>query len=259
MKLALFAVASAAVVVMAGAAQAQTTPAEVIQANEALSAAIEQAKSGGGRPPVLAIAETAARIRTAYDVSALDNGDALTVEQLMPLCAAPVKSMMGYMLYGLSAADLQGNPSQAVILRMNENTLRYQDEASLAMRFSLRCNGLLLGKFDAVVAGWPEAEKTPTRRAGARQSRAGAVQTYTGVLMMAAEPTTRAANRALVLDEAVARVDVYAGLMAPEQRREIIARVDAILPAVTNAGVRRQFGQIRAAMTRTDCGALCAM
>ena len=258
MKLALFTVAASAIALMAGEAHAQTTPAQVIEANQFLLTAIEQARSGG-QLPVLAVAGTAGAVRTAYDVSALDGGEALTIEQLMPLCAAPIRSLMGYMLVGLSPTDLQGNPTQAVVLQMNQNTIRYQDEASLAMRFSLRCNALLLSHFSEVVAGWSEDDKTPARRAGAAQSRGGAVQTYTGVLMMAAEPTTRASNREIVLDEAVARADVYAGLMSPDQRREVIAGLDAILPAITDPGVRAQFGQVRTAMTRTDCSALCAL
>lgn len=259
MKLTLLTAASAAAVLMAGAVQAQTTPAQVIQANQTIVAAIEQAKSGGGQPPTLANAETAATVRTAYDVNALDGAEASGIEALMPVCAGPAQSMMSYMLFGLSPSDLQGNPTEAVVLRMNQNSVRYQDEAALAMRFALRCNGVLLSKFNDLAAGWSDADKTPARRTGARQSRTGAVQIYTGVLMLAVEPTTRAANREVVLDEAVARANVFAGLMAPEQRRDIIARIDAMLPSVTNSTVRTRFGQIRTSMTRTDCGALCAM
>jgi len=61
-----------------------------------------------------------------------------------------------------------------------------------------------------------------------------------------------------VLAEAAVRADAYAAMMPIEDRRQIIAVVDSVMPQARNESVRARFRQIRAAMGRTDCGTLCA-
>lgn len=242
-------------------ALAQVTPQAVMDAGVELSADIQAAGAANGEPPRLSDAVAGPVIRTAFDVSVLEGLAKKELFEIVPVCGGATAPMMGYIVFGLKPEALS-DPSPAAAgaaaERMSGNSILYQDEIALALRFGIRCMGTMIPAFERFAGGLPAAER-PLMREGLEMSRRGAVQTYTGVFMMASEATTRPANLDLVVDEAVAQADVYALLLNREGRNQLVAVADAHLPLVSDASVRARLRKIRESMSRSDCGMICSL
>lgn len=249
--------AIAALLVAAGPAAAQDDPAA------ALAAEVKAADAAGREPPRLSDPEAGRRIRAAFDLAAVSGLDEGEIGRWFEVCGPRLEGLLSYMLFDLDQIGIaDGTPPEAAATRtvelMQRNGVRFQDEVSLGLRTQLRCQGAMDSVMTRVLETLPEADRTPARRDGAARVRAGAAQTLTGVVIMSVEVSTRPANRDIVLDEAVLQADDLARLMAPVDRRGVIAAIDQAMPQASEASVRDRLAKLRTALSRTDCGPVCA-
>lgn len=121
-----------------GAALAQNAPAAP------LVEALKAADAGGGAPPRLSDPAAAPMIRAAFDRSRLEAEPMAGMEDFDRLCGTAVQAMMGYMLFDLDREGLVDQSTQAgaaTVLRvMNDNGVRFRDEAVLGSAYAVRCN-----------------------------------------------------------------------------------------------------------------------
>lgn len=100
--------------------------------------------------------------------------------------------------------------------------------------------------------------RTPIRRQGAAGFRRGLSQTYQGLVIMIVEPQSTPAHRLTLIEEAVLQADAAAAVLAPADRAAVIATIDQAAPHAAGPATRAGFAKIRASMSRTDCGIVCA-
>lgn len=138
------------------------------------------------------------------------------------------------------------------------NTVRYQDEMARAAAALLHVTAAEMDAIEAFWASLPAEGRTPVRRAGAQQMRAGMVDFITGALITLRLPRTTSDNRRILVQALVETADTLARALPRPDRIAVSAQVTAagaaLLPETRGwlAPVVTVFGQ-------TDCTGLCAI
>lgn len=245
----------------AGMAQAQTLPGlgDVLKANAELGSAVVAADAAGTQPPRLTDKAQALRIRTAFDIRALSQLPGNDLGMALRVCGPSTKTFLAYELFGLKkATGGAATPSaQAVQQLIGQNLVRFSDEAALGLRFNIACNAQLIAATAAFVGVLPADQWTPQRKTGLMQMRRGAVSTYVDVIQ-AQLYNMKAADKEMLLDQAVASAATHATAMDAGDKQRIIAALDVVAQTATVApAAKAKLGQIRAAITAGSCTALC--
>lgn len=245
----------------AGLAQAETLPGlgDVLRANAELGSAVVAADNAGTEPPRLTDKAQTLRIRTAFDVRALGQLPGNDLGMALRVCEPSTKTFLAYELFGLKkATGGAATPSaQAVQQLIGQNLVRFSDEAALGLRFNIACNAQLIGATSAFVGVLPADQWTPQRKTGLTQMRRGAVNTYVDVIQ-AQLYNMKAADKDMLLDQAVASAATHATAMDAADKQSIFTALDAAAKA-PNLGkaAKAKLEQIRAAITAGACTALC--
>lgn len=249
----LIATALAALLLQAGAARASDAEDAFKSANQALADAVHRAADEKREPPRLADPAQAPQIRAAFDERVLTPVDESNAERAPELCEAAGGSLQAYLFFGAEAKDY----SRVDVI--SANSLRFQDEVTQAMAFSIACAERMVRAADMFWEKLPDAERTDVRRGGVAKMRAGVAEMYRGAIVSQRDPIS-AANRVSLLDAAVAHMDFFASVLDPGDRESVIGEIDATLADKTvGEDTKAKLQRIRGAMARKDCTGFCAV
>ncbi|HWE45624.1 MAG TPA: hypothetical protein VG407_06305 [Caulobacteraceae bacterium] len=236
----------------------QIKAAEIKLAKEAADADLRAAP-----PPRLSNVSDAALIRTAFDADTLTNSS-ISLSDAADLCRAATKAEYGYILHGLKRSGIDPKASkseiaQKLILLESSNGMTYQDEVTLAVRFSIVCDAKSIPALQTFLATLPPEQMTDARKQALVMMRTGFLELFEATALTQAEPW-RAANRDVVLNEALRWADVYAAAMPPQDRAMVIAVIDKVGRTAGLAdATQEKLHRLRAVFQRTDCTGLCAL
>ncbi len=157
-----------------------------------------------------------------------------------------------YKSYALFVAKPGTLPNTAI------NTYRFQDEIARATAFLLHLQAAEVQALEAFWSSLPPEDRTPVRRAGAAQLRAGLVEFLTGSLIVLRAPSLRADNRAILTDELARTADVIARALPQLDRAAVGAQATATGAALSPED-RARLAPFTAALSRADCTGLCGI
>lgn len=138
------------------------------------------------------------------------------------------------------------------------NTVRYQDEITRAAAALLH---VVAAEMDAIEAFWaslPADGRTPVRRAGAQQMRAGMVEFVTGALTGLRLPQLTPDNSRILTQALTETADALARAL-PRPDRTALGAQAAAAAAALPPETRDRLAPIIAAFARTECTSLCAI
>ncbi|QDH73716.1 hypothetical protein [Brevundimonas sp. M20] len=246
--------------VVSPASAQDPTPAQVeiayplIQAGERLVAAITAAEQQGARLPT--VGESPALIRSAFDVDRLERLAGSPVGLIMVSCDKGRTAKMSYFVGGTSRDEAESSDPTLrarAIRAAAENYSRYQDEGALAMRFELRCLGLLTPGFEAYLAS-PEGVEDRAQTGPMQEGHAGALDT---AIILASSPVASDSNADLLSAEILRQTPVLARTITARQRQRLIARIDTLNLEGQPPERKIRFQAIRQALVESGCGPIC--
>jgi hypothetical protein len=250
--------ATAASILLPGCGKSQPagegaqTLGQLVEASDALKAAVVAADEKGSAPPSLADPAGAQMIGRAYDLKSLTQAPIADLGEITKTCASAVEAEMAYISYGMKRGG--GAGQQAI---MEQNVVRNQDVVTLASRFGIVCGARTVPVATKFVEGLSASDWTPTRKAGLAQVRAGMVNIIQGAVRTQLDPLTPT-NRVAILDEMLKAADVYASALTMADRQSVIGVIDQVEQAgATEPAVKGKLERLRAALSVTGCSGLC--
>ena len=152
---------------------------------------------------------------------------------------------------------LRWDADAATLKLKDQNYLRFQDELVQVLRFGLICRTFQLEKLNTYLQQMPQAELN-VFRTGFPDFQQGLAELVTYHASALRQPI-RPENRQAVIDLLVQYSDKLAAGMSKESRKIAAASIGRALAAPgTSPDDVKKLGKIRQALSRTDCGKVCA-
>lgn len=226
--------------------------------------AISAADAAKKPPPRMTDPAWAPRFKEALDPAAIAAMDPADIGGMLGACQAASNAAQAYLDYGVQRTASSASPNSAEGVAIGRaqmaNTAAYQDEIAVSLRYVLRCFAKTLTAMTDFTAKLAPQDMTDARKQGVAMVRDGTTNIYLGVVQTAMGlDGLRAVNRDLILDEAVARADVYAAAMRPSDRLKVRNAIGAALTRGLAPDVRAKLDRVAQAMGRKDCAGLCAI
>lgn len=138
------------------------------------------------------------------------------------------------------------------------NTVRYQDEITRAAAALLHVAAAEMDAIEAFWASLPAEGRTPARRAGAQQMRAGMVEFVTGALTALRLPQLKPDN-SRILTQALVETTAALARALPRPDRTALGAQAAAAGAALLPETRDRLAPVVTAFARADCTGLCAI
>ncbi len=249
---------------LAGPAAAQSRVQRYFDAAQAFEALAARAASEG-TVPRLSTREVAEALAVLSDDSILRDPpfQVADLPLVVELCGKAHAADMAYMLFDLknhvdAKKDDAVQAAAKIRKLMEANSVAFQDEIFLLLPFSVRCLAAEMPLVTAFYEALPESEKTEVRKQGARQARDGAFSMYGGGISAAVDERISPAHRMRLLAALADTADLYATMLAPERRADLMRLADAALSRVSEP-FKPPLVRIRAALRDAECGMLCRL
>ncbi len=178
----------------------------------------------------------------------------------LPLAALP----MQYILAGAGdvpgfAADPAGQSQSPAIGSLRAaNMVKYQDETTLLMDASIRCDAQHMAFFNSYWNGLSPDQRTAGRIASVHQMQAGFAAMLFGAAADATLPTFTKANRDLSMSSAATYADAVASALPVATRQTLKTQIDQAAPGLATT-YPAQYAAITKALAGTDCTGLCTV
>ncbi len=157
------------------------------------------------------------------------------------------------------AADPAGQAqSPAIVSLRAANKVKYQDETTLLMDATIRCEALHLPFFESSWNRFSPDERTAGFIANIHKSQAGFATILLSAATDATLPAFTKANRDLSMSSASTYADVIAKALPVAMRQTLKTQIDQAAPGLA-AAYPAQYAVIAKALARTDCTGLCTV
>lgn len=237
------------------------TPRDLANAQQRLGARLEAVEIGAV-PPLLSNPADAVLLRAAFDTRGLRPVSVAGLGDGMGVCDIANRYNVALSFVGSRKDEFKGVPTAQATKTLAErsaaNMVRYQDELSFSMRFLAAC---MAGLVEPAAEFWstlPESDKTPVRLGGIRKVRQGMTSIYIGLVMVQVDPTSRPANRTLLLEALLTNNARLAQAMTPPDRKEVLDVIAKALPAATGQ-TKADLIRLRDELASLPCLQLCAL
>jgi hypothetical protein len=214
--------------------------------------------------PRLSDPKSAKLLASLSDTSLLDRktyriGD---LDELMSICDETNKLTMSYTLFGSKNLDLHNaDPKQLtsqLVPLMTRNAVRFQDELTPLMAFSLHCQAKSVPPLTEFVATLKSQQMNAARHQGLVQYREGIFKMCYGALQVSVDPAQKQPNRVRILRELADDAPQLASVLQPQARTQLIALIRTE-QVKSSPLLDPHFKAIADAMGSTRCEALCAL
>lgn len=237
------------------------TPRDLANAQQRLGARLE-AVEVGAVPPLLSNPDDATLLRAAFDPRGLRPVSAAALIDGMATCDIANRYNVALSFVGGRKDEFKGvataQATKTLADRSAVNMVRYQDEMSLSMRFMAACMAGLVQPAAEFWNALPESDKTPVRLGGIRKVRQGMTNIYIGLIMVQVDPSSRPANRTLLLEALLTNNARLAQAMMPADRKQVLDVIAKALPAATGQ-TKADLIRLRDELASLPCLQLCAL
>jgi hypothetical protein len=242
---------------------AEASNAQLVAFEDANAAIRDQLSRSDSPAPSMTDPAYAKHVSEAFNVRVVKDSKNLPIPAVLDLCSEVVKTEVAYTQRGLKRSDVVGTAPQAAAARTvelaNENSLKFQDEIALALRFSAACMALEATQMTAFAKQLKPDDMTPARRAGFAQIQRGLVQIVSGIAISQLDPV-RPVNRQIMLDALADNIGPLAAAMTKASRESSLPAIDEVLSSQSlSQDSRAKLIAIRQALSRPECIGLCAI
>lgn len=216
----------------------------------------------GQIPPLLSNPADAVLLRAALDPSGLRPVTAANLGEGLDSCDAANRYNVTLMFVGSRKDELKDvapdDAARIIAVRSRLNSVRYQNELALSLRFTAACMARLVEPAAAFWNTLPQGNRTQIRLEGLMQARRAMANVYIGLLMMQVDPSSLPANRTMLLESLRLNNAQLAQAMTPDDRKRVVAVIDSYLPRADNE-TKASLIRLRDELAALPCLQLCPL